>query len=368
MLPTRLLDTETAPLTCDYRSYRIVSAAPPSSGGATLCEILNILQGYDLRSLGFHSARSVHVMVDTGMGRFGSRLDDAELIVRQVLTAPALRLVGIASHYPQADDVGFSLGQEAALAALLARLPALPADCWIHYANSEGVMLRPAGPANTVRVGLLLTGVVPDGCPNPGVITALRWVSSLSLAKHLPAGHSISYNRTRVLDRDTLVGIVPVGYADGYPIALSNRGAVLVQGRRCPVLGRVTMDYCVVDLTDLPQTPVPGEGVVLFGKQGDETITVTELARLAGTIPYDILCGLRGRCDGVLPRVDSGGYDADGTARIHLEHQLAVVFGDGDDVMKVAQRVALVTIHFGGFDFVGLPLDEIRFGGRHAPP
>lgn len=239
----------------------------------------------------------VHVMVDTGMGRFGAQSDEAERMVRQVLTSPSLKLVGIASHYPQADDAPFTAGQEAALAALLVRLPALPADCWIHYANSEGVMLRPAGPANTVRVGLLLTGVVPDGCPDPGVTAALRWVSSLSLTKRLPAGHSISYNRTCVLTRDTLVGIVPVGYADGFPIALSNRGAVLVQGRHCPVLGRVTMDYCIVDLTDLPHTPVPGEGVVLFGRQGGETITVGELARLAGTIPYDILCGLRGRCE-----------------------------------------------------------------------
>lgn len=239
----------------------------------------------------------VHVMVDTGMGRFGALPEEAERMVRQVLASPALRLVGIGSHYPQADDAAFAAGQEGALAALLARLPALPPGCWIHYANSEGVMLRPAGPANAVRVGLLLTGVVPDGCPDPGVVPALRWVSSLSLTKRLPAGHSVSYNRTRVLARDTLVGIVPVGYADGYPIALSNRGAVLVQGRRCPVLGRVTMDYCIVDLSDLPHTPVPGEGVVLFGSQGQEAISVSDLARLAGTIPYDILCGLRGRCE-----------------------------------------------------------------------
>jgi alanine racemase len=88
-----------------------------------------------------------------------------------------------------------------------------------------------------------------------------------------------------------------VGYADGYPIALSSKGSVLVQGRRCRILGRVTMDYCIVDLTDLPQPPTPGEPVVLFGSQAGETIPITELARLAGTIPYDILCGLRGRCE-----------------------------------------------------------------------
>lgn len=239
----------------------------------------------------------VHVMVDTGMGRFGARPQEAAAMVARVLSASALRLVGIGTHYPQADDGEFSAGQEATFAALLADLPPLPADCWIHYANSEGLMLRPAGPAPVVRVGLLLTGVVPDSCPDPGVEPALRWVSSLSLTKRLPKGHSISYNRTHVLARDTLVGIVPVGYADGFPIALSNRGAVLVQGRRCAVLGRVTMDYCIIDLTDLPHDAVPGEAVVLIGQQGEERITVTEVARQAGTIPYDILCGLRGRCE-----------------------------------------------------------------------
>jgi alanine racemase len=239
----------------------------------------------------------VHVMVDTGMGRFGARPQEAAAMVARVLAAPALRLAGIGSHYPQADDATFAATQEATFQALLADLPPLPADCWIHLANSEGVLLRPAGPAAVVRVGLLLTGVVPDSCPDPGVEPALRWVSSLSLTKRLPAGHSISYNRTHVLTRDTLVGIVPVGYADGFPIALSNRGQVLVQGRRCPVLGRVTMDYCIVDLTDLPHTPFPGEAVVLIGQQGEERITVTEVAHHAGTIPYDILCGLRGRCE-----------------------------------------------------------------------
>jgi alanine racemase len=240
---------------------------------------------------------AVHVMVDTGMGRFGAVPADAERIVRQVLALPSLRLRGIATHYPQADAVGLAAAQEDAFAALLAALPPLPADCWVHYANSEGVMLRPPGPAHAVRVGLLLTGVVPQGCPDPGVVQAVRWVSSLSLTKRLPAGHGISYNRSHVLARDSLVGIVPVGYADGYPIALSGRSAVLVHGRRCPVLGRVTMDYCIIDLTDLPQPPAPGEAVVLCGSQGDEHIGVAELARLAGTIPYDILCGLRGRCE-----------------------------------------------------------------------
>lgn len=239
----------------------------------------------------------IHVNVDTGMGRFGALPDAALAMVEAVRAVPSLRLAGVCSHYPLALDAGFSAEQEASFAGLIQRLGELPADCWIHQANSEGVLLRPAGRSTVVRAGLLLTGVVPDGCPDPGVVPAVSWLSAISLVKRLPAGHGISYNRTHRLRRDSLVGIVPVGYADGYPLTLSDCGQMLIQGRYCRVLGRVTMDYCIVDLTDLPQPPRPGEGVTLIGRQGGEVITVQDLARQAATIPYDILCGLRGRCE-----------------------------------------------------------------------
>jgi alanine racemase len=270
--------------------------AAVASGYESCCSTLE--EVHEFAHLGHTRApHPVHVNVDTGMGRFGAQPDEAEVLVRGVLAAPTLRLAGICTHYPMAADAELAAAQEALYAGLLARLPELPADCWRHVANSEGVLLRPPGPSDTVRVGLLLTGECPDGCPDPGVQPAVSWLSAISLVKRLPAGHGVSYNRSHVLRRDSLVGIVPVGYADGYPIALSGRGSVLIQGRRCPVLGRVTMDYCIVDLTDLPRPPAPGEGVVLFGAQGGERITVAELASLAGTIPYDILCGLRGRCE-----------------------------------------------------------------------
>ncbi len=243
------------------------------------------------------SPHPVHVHVDTGMGRFGALPAEADTLVRAVLAAPSLRLAGISTHYPNASDGTLSRIQESAFAALIEGLPPLPSDCWIHYANSEGLMLRPRGPTNAVRVGILLTGIVPAGCPDPGITPSLTWISSITLVKRLPAGHGISYNRSHVLARDSIVGVVPVGYADGLPIALSNKGAVLIQGHRCRILGRVTMDYCMVDCTDLPRVPAPGEPVVLFGRQGEGMIAVTDLADQAGTIPYDILCGLRGRCE-----------------------------------------------------------------------
>ena len=269
-----------------------------TSGYEVCCSTLDEVQEFAHLATN-RAPQPVHVFVDTGMGRFGCVPEEAEAVIKEVLSWNTLRLAGIATHYPMATNPEFSARQEDAFLSLLERLPPLPADCWIHYANSEGVMLRPPGPAHAVRCGLLLAGVVPDGCPDPGVMPAVRWLSSLSLVKRLPKGHGISYNHELILERDSLVGIIPVGYADGYPIALSRsrKATVLIQGRRCPVLGRVTMDYLIVDCTDLPTPPSPGEAVVLFGSQGSERIPISELARLAGTIPYDILCGMRGRCE-----------------------------------------------------------------------
>jgi alanine racemase len=243
------------------------------------------------------SPQAIHSNVDTGMGRFGALPQEAARIIDYVLESDRLRLAGISTHYPMAVDPVLASEQERVFEELLSDVGVLPHDCWIHYANSEGLLVRPRGRSNAVRVGLLLTGVIPDNCAAIGVRPAVNWVSSMTLVKRLPKGHGISYNRAHVLERDSVIGVVPVGYADGLPLALSGKGQVLVQGRRCPILGRITMDYCMVDLTDLGHMPAPGEPVVLFGSQGDDCITINEVARWAGTIAYDILCGLRGRCE-----------------------------------------------------------------------
>ncbi|MDA3962813.1 MAG: alanine racemase [Planctomycetota bacterium] len=241
--------------------------------------------------------QGVHLFIDTGMGRAGCAPADAAALARMIVETPALALKGVGTHYPMAVDDAVSGEQEAVIAEVLAGLPELPEGCWVHSANSEATLMRPNSPGTVVRCGLLLTGVVPPGCPDPGLRPAMRWLSSISLVKPLPAGHAVSYNRTVILERDSLVALVPVGYADGYPFRCSGRGRVLVGGRSCSILGRVTMDYLVIDVTDCPRPPVPGDPVVLVGEDGDECITVAELADRAETIPYDVLCGLRGRCE-----------------------------------------------------------------------
>ncbi len=250
----------------------------------------------EFASLARHERQRVHLFIDTGMGRAGCLPAQAPELVQRILASPSLHLAGIASHYPMALNDAVSTTQEAILAQVLAALPPLPEDCLIHLANSEGLVVRPPI-GQAVRIGLLLTGAADPSLGHLDLQPTMRWVSSVSVVKALPAGHGISYQHQHVLDRDSIVALIPVGYADGYPLALSGRGQVLIQGRRVPILGRVTMDYVIVDVSDLPHQPRPGEEVVLIGRQDDEEITVTELARLADTLPYDILCGLRGRCE-----------------------------------------------------------------------
>lgn len=244
-----------------------------------------------------HPAK-LHLAVDTGMGRSGCLPSQAVELATLIRSQPTCRLTGLATHYPQALEALGSQAQEQQFEAIVQALQPFPPQIWIHRANSEGLLARPSGPCTAVRCGLLLTGIGGEILAGEAVRSAIRWVSGIALVKQLPAGHSISYNRTQILERESTVALVPVGYADGYPFQCSLRGAqVLVQGRRCPLLGRVTMDYLIIDVSDLPRPPVAGEPVVLLGRQDDEEITVAELAQQAGTIPYDILCGFRGRCE-----------------------------------------------------------------------
>ena len=238
---------------------------------------------------------AVHLAIDTGMGRNGCLPEQAESIINAIIENDALRLAGICTHYPQAYDHVFSAEQEKIFDALVESFDdRLPIDCLIHRANSEGLLYRPAGPCNAVRVGLLLTGHNPTD-RELDLIPVLSWSSAITLIKDLPSKHGVSYNHIHSLKRTSQVAVVPVGYADGLPIQLSNVGRVLINGHSCPILGQVTMDYIMVDVTDLEQHVAVGDQVILLGEQDGKYISIFDIAKAAQTIPYDILCGLRGR-------------------------------------------------------------------------
>ena len=242
-----------------------------------------------------------HVNVDTGMGRLGVVPAEAVELCRAVSALPGLRLRGVYTHFACAEepDLVRTSDQLARFAGVLARLGADGGGQrpqLIHVANSSA-SLRGLGQAfDMVRVGLALYGYRPSpAVPLPPELQPiLRLVSHLVLVKDLPAGHAVSYGATFVTRRPTRVGVVPIGYADGYLRSLSNRAVMTVNRHVAPVIGNVTMDLTVLDVTDLPRVRT-GDPVVVLDERSERPNSVESLAELLGTIPYELTCLLGDR-------------------------------------------------------------------------
>jgi alanine racemase len=249
----------------------------------------------------------VHVKVDTGMGRFGLLPDELVPFVRRLHTLPGLAVEGIFSHLAVADlaDKSYSWQQFHTFERVLADLEAAGFRVPLrHIANSAATLDLPALHLDAVRVGIALYGLHPSDEVEPAVSLrpALALKSRVARVRTLPAGSSISYGRTYITPRAMPVALVPVGYGDGYHRLLSNRGAVLINGQRAPIVGRVCMDQFVVDVSDAGPVAVDDE-VVLIGCQGEACIRAEEVARWADTINYEVTTSLLPRA----PRVYVGG-------------------------------------------------------------
>ena len=234
-----------------------------------------------------------HVEIDTGMGRIGVREPDVDAFFAGVALLPRLRLASIYTHFPDADkaDTSFAEGQVGRFRDLLRRLESAGTRAPLaHAANSAGTVNLPEARLDCVRLGLISYGVRPPlDRANPDVRAVMSLRSRLVQVRDLPSGTSISYSRTFTTTQPTRVGVVPVGYGHGYSWLLSNRGEMLVGGRRVPILGRVTMDLTMVDVTDVPDAAV-GTEVVLFGEQDGVSLPVEEVARWSETLPYEVMC------------------------------------------------------------------------------
>jgi alanine racemase len=242
----------------------------------------------------------VHLKVDTGMHRIGCPPEQAVELAKMIDAAASLHLGGIFSHLPISDSPAgeaFTAGQIALFSRTVAEVEAARGPIPLkHLANSGGILAHPSSWFDMVRAGIIVYGAYPD--PEvPRTVRlkpALEWRTYLSFVKKVAAGETVSYGRTWTAERDTIVGTVPVGYADGYSRLLSNRGRMLVEGRVCPVIGRVCMDQTMIDLGPEAAEQV-GEEVVLVGVDGAEEVTTTEIAELMGTIPYEVTCLLTDR-------------------------------------------------------------------------
>jgi len=247
---------------------------------------------------------SVHLKIDTGMGRVGVWHEHAEKLYEEICAATHIKLVGMFTHFSSSDDdPAFTAEQRRRFLAALQRCHGIQLDqLFIHADSSAGLeTLEGARPFNAVRIGLLQFGILPRSNSLLAQVhtePVFSFKTRVGLVKDLPAGNTISYGRTYTLKRDTRIAVLTAGYGDGIQRASSNRAQVIVRGVRCPVLGRVTMDQTIIDVTDVPGV-TRGDEVVLVGRQDQAEIPLSEFSRWADTIPWETLCSVSKR----VPRV-----------------------------------------------------------------
>ena len=241
-----------------------------------------------------------HIKVDTGMNRYGILPPEVLGFSQSLLRLPGLFLEGLFTHFATADwnEQVFIRRQLAVFNDVVAVLQANHIEIPIlHAANSATTFRLPDAHFNAVRIGIAMYGLDPSDEWSPvfEIRPALTMKSLVSRVRDIPAGVGISYGRTYITEKAIRVALVPTGYGDGFHRILSNKGEVLIRGKRAPILGRICMDQFVVDISGIPCVKQDDE-VVIIGRQGEDTIRAEEIARLAGTINYEVTTSL-------LPRV-----------------------------------------------------------------
>lgn len=239
----------------------------------------------------------IHLKIDTGMGRLGFLPWEAESFFKRLRAIKNLNVAGISSHFADLADGDRSFANEQLRifnSVIAEGIRHGFAFKYIHIANSAGIFLLPESHFNLVRPGIALYGYPPCSDFKEKLKPVMELKTKIIFVKHVPRGYSISYGRTFVTKRDSLIATIPIGYADGMNRLLSNRGEVLIRGKRAPIVGRVCMDLTMVDVTEIPGVKV-GDEVSIIGKQGRECISALEIAERIGTISYEVLCSISSR-------------------------------------------------------------------------
>ncbi|BCL82884.1 alanine racemase [Ktedonobacteria bacterium brp13] len=249
----------------------------------------------------------VHVKVDTGMGRLGVRFEQLEEIIalmRTIIALPGLALEGLYTHFAQSDSedrthVHLQLARFQQVLAAVEEQGLRPPI--VHAANSAAVLSLPASHFDMVRPGIAVYGLEPStAVPLPvGFRPALSFKTQISQVKWIPEGEGISYGSTYITSQPTRIAVLPVGYADGFRRAPANWGSVLIHGQEAPLLGRICMDQCMVDVTHIPAARM-GDEVVLIGRQGEASLPAEVIAERLGTSNYEVVSEILAR----VPRVD----------------------------------------------------------------
>lgn len=238
----------------------------------------------------------IHVDIDTGMGRIGFASEDAAEEIIRVAQLPGLQIDGIYTHFSSSEMANdpYTLRQLRQFKDIVEKLSShgiRPRR--LHAANSGAVINYPLSHLTLIRPGLILYGVYPQVKLRQKIDLqpALRLETSIVFLKTIRPGTSLGYGRSFVADKPMQIATANVGYADGYPWRLSNNAKVIVRGKSVPVVGRVSMDQVLIDVTDVPDVKT-GDIITLLGKDNSERITAEDMAEWAGTIPYEILCGI----------------------------------------------------------------------------
>jgi alanine racemase len=252
------------------------------------------------------TAVSIHVKVDTGMGRVGVRYDEIREFVDSLRELDHLRVEGVMTHFAAADDLGqneftdLQIKRFHEAVAVFRERGFNPA--YLDMANSPGAVAHADARSNMVRLGGVLYGlggdVLPKGIDKPELKAVMSLRTRIADLKRVPAGETIGYGRTFRTERDSVIATIPIGYQDGYSRPLSNVGCAIVCSKYVPVAGRISMDWTTLDVTDVPEITI-GDEVTLIGEQGGCRVLAEDLAQATGTISYEITCGINRR----VPRV-----------------------------------------------------------------
>ena len=243
----------------------------------------------------------IHIKLDTGMSRLGFQIhEDSVDAIEEISKMPGLKLEGMFTHFAKADetDKAYTDVQIGKYNYMRDELKKRGVSFPIyHCSNSAGIIDIKKANMDLVRAGISIYGLYPSEeveKKNVPLRPAMELISHVSYVKTVPEGTPVSYGGTYVTEKETSLATIPVGYADGYSRRLSNRGSVLIHGTRCPILGKVCMDQCMVDVSAVPQAKV-GDTVTLIGRDGEDEITAAEIAGIMETIHYEVVCDISKR-------------------------------------------------------------------------
>ena len=239
---------------------------------------------------------TVHVKVDCGMTRLGILPYEFEEFIAVLATLPGIKYGGLASHFPRSDEPdSLQTAEQFVRFERLGVADTRGSEIVAHTANSGGILYFPDSSCGMVRAGISLYGYYPDG--RNGVLReageklqpAMAFKTRVLQVKTVDAGTGVSYGHTYITTKETKIAVLPIGYEDGLSRSLSNKGEVLIHGKRVPIVGRICMNLCMVDVSAIENVQA-GDEVVIMGRQGKETITGDEIADSMGSISYEVLC------------------------------------------------------------------------------